>query len=60
MKETKKFVEKQANFIVECAVKNDWSISYATDFAESYLRKYPYSDSFILKVQQLVVKELIG
>ena len=58
MKETKKFVEKQANFILGCALDEEWPISHTIKFAMSYLREYNYTEKFIDKVCQMVVNEL--
>ena len=58
MKETKKFVEKQANFILGCALDEEWPISHTIKFATNYLRDYNYTEKFIVKVCQMVVNEL--
>ena len=60
MKETKKFVEDQADFIIGCALDNEWNISQTIWFAKDYLSKYPYSEKFIDKVCQMVVDELMA
>ena len=59
MKETKKFVEKQANFIIGCALDSEWPISKTISFAKYYLGKYDYTEKFIDKVCKLVVDELM-
>lgn len=58
MKETKKFVEKQANFILGCALDKEWTISQSIKFATNYLSDYNYTEKFIDKVCQIVVNEL--
>lgn len=58
MKETKKFVEKQANFILGCALNEEWTISQSIKFATNYLSDYNYTEKFIDKVCQIVVNEL--
>ena len=58
MKETKKYVEKQANFIIGCALDEGWPISHTIKFALSYLRSYNYSEKFIDKVCKMVIDEL--
>ena len=58
MKETKKFVEKQANFIIGCALDDEWPISKTIHFAKYYLSQYDYTEKFIDKVCKLVVDEL--
>ena len=58
MKETKKFVEKQANFIIGCALDECWPISHTIKFALSYLRRYNYNEKFIDKVCKMVIDEL--
>lgn len=60
MKETKKYIEKQANFIIDCALDKEWTISDATWFARDYLGKYNYSEDFIVKVCQIIIKELMA
>jgi len=59
MKETKKFVEKQADFIIGCALDDEWPISKTIRFAKDYLGKYNYTEKFIDKVCKLVVDELM-
>lgn len=58
MKETKKFVEKQANFILGCALDQEWTISQSIKFTTNYLNDYNYTEKFIDKVCQMVVNEL--
>ena len=58
MKETKKFVEKQADFIIGCALDEEWTISQSIKFATNYLRDYDYTEKFIHKVCQMVIDEL--
>lgn len=58
MKETKKFVDKQANFILGCALDEEWTISQSIKFATNYLSDYNYTEKFIDKVCQMVVNEL--
>ena len=59
MKETKKFVENQANFIIGCALDSEWSISKTIRFAKDYLGQYDYTEKFVDKVCKLVVDELM-
>lgn len=60
MKETKKYIEKQANFIIDCALDKEWNLSEAIWFAKDYLCKYNYSEDFIVKVCHIIIKELMA
>ena len=59
MKETKKFVENQANFIIGCALDSESPLSKTIKFAKYYLGQYDYTEKFVDKVCKLVVDELM-